>query len=80
MQYFGVFLCFLANKPTEIAKIITTRENSYGVHAIEAYRNGRTTSFIIDDYILCRAPTPSNSLQPMFSQPQKGIYMWPCIL
>ena len=34
--------------------------------------------FLIDDYILCREPNPK--LQPMFTQPQKNIYMWPCIL
>jgi hypothetical protein len=78
LQYFGVFLCFLADKPIEIQKIICTKENSYGLHCIEVYQEGKVVKFLIDDYILCREPNPK--LQPMFTQPQKNIYMWPCIL
>lgn len=78
MQYFGVFLCFLADKPVEIQKIITTKENTYGVHCISAYINGKEKSFLIDDYILCREL--GSRVQPVFSQPMKNMYMWPCIL
>lgn len=79
MQYFGVFLCFLADKPTLIQKIITSAENSYGLHAISAYREGRQINFVIDDYILCR-DKGLGKLEPVFSQPQKNMYMWPCLL
>ena len=34
MQYFGVFLCFLADRPHLIQKIITTEPNTYGMHGI----------------------------------------------
>lgn len=74
MQYFGVFLCFLSDKPNLIQKIITTDQNSYGLHGIEAYRNGRPIQFVIDDYILCRND------KPFFSQPCKMMYMWPCLI
>lgn len=75
MQYFGVFLCFLADKPALIKKIINTNENSYGIHCIEAYQEGKVTHLFIDDYILCR-----ENKTPVFSQPNNSIYMWPCIL
>jgi hypothetical protein len=36
---------------------------------------GSKKEFIyIDDYIIC------NDRTPLFSQPIKGIYMWPCLL
>jgi hypothetical protein len=54
MQYFGVFLCFLADKPDEIQKIISTKENSYGVHCVEAFQEGRQVKLLVDDYVLCR--------------------------
>jgi hypothetical protein len=78
MQYFGVFLCFLADKPTLIQKIICSSENSYGLHCIEAYRDGKAIHFLVDDYILCREW--SAKIKPVFSQAQKNMYMWPCIL
>ena len=74
MQYFGVFLCFLADKPTLIKKIISTEENSFGIHVIEAYSGNKLKTFVIDDYILCR------DNYPVFSQPYKMMYMWTCLL
>lgn len=74
MQYFGVFLCFLSDKPNLIQKIITTDENSYGLHSIEAYREGKLINFLIDDCILCKDG------KPIFSQPCKMRYMWPCLI
>lgn len=74
MQYFGVFLCFLSDKTNLIQKIITTNENSYGLHCIEAYRHGKPIHFLIDDYILCKDG------KPIFTQPCKMRYMWPCLI
>ena len=74
MQYLGVFLCFLSDKPNLIQKIIVTDENTYGIHGIEAYRDGKLTQFVIDDYILCKDG------RPMFCQPCKMRYMWPCLI
>lgn len=74
LQYFGTFLCFLADKPNLIKKIIKTDENGYGIHCIEAYTENRRTNFFIDDYILCQ------DSQPLFSQPYKMMYMWTCLL
>ena len=74
MQYFGAFLCFLADKPHLIQKIITTEPNTYGLHTVEAYREGTPHSFIIDDYILC------SDGKPVFSQPCKMRSMWPCLV
>jgi hypothetical protein len=78
MQYLGVFLCFLADKPTLIQKIICTDENTYGLSCIEAYRDGKVVHFLIDDQILCREVT--GRPEPVFAQPQKNMYMWPCII
>jgi hypothetical protein len=74
MQFFGVFLCFLANKPNLIKKIILTEENTYGIHSVEAYVNGLKRFVVLDDYILCKEG------KPLFCQPCKMIYMWTCIL
>ena len=38
------------------------------------YINGVRMPIYIDDYILCYKD------RPIFSQPIKGIYMWPCLL
>lgn len=48
------------------------------MQCIEAYRNGKVINFLVDDYILCRET--NGTIQPVFSQPQKNMYMWPCIL
>lgn len=74
MQYFGVFLCFLSNKPNLIRKIILTEENTFGLHCVEAYVHGLKRLILFDDYILCKDG------KPMFSKPCKMIYMWPSIL
>lgn len=63
-----------------IQKIICTNENTYGLHCIEAFRNGRLINFFVDDNILCRQSQLKAKPEPVFSQPQKNMYMWPCIL
>ena len=35
MQYFGVFLCFLADHPKIVEEIIITEPNTYGIHAVQ---------------------------------------------
>ena len=44
------------------------------MHAIEAYRNGHIVHLLIDDYILCK------DMKPIFTQPCKMMYMWPCLI
>lgn len=40
MQYFGVFLCFLANHPKIISDLIITESNSYGIVVVKMIVNG----------------------------------------
>jgi hypothetical protein len=35
MQYFGVFLCFLADHPRVVSELILTDSNSYGFLAVK---------------------------------------------
>lgn len=74
LQYFGVFLCFLAENPHLLNEILLTEPNTYGIHALRMNVGSKKEFIFIDDYIICcdRAP--------LFSQPIKGIYMWPCLL
>lgn len=74
MQYFGVFLCFLAENPHLINEIIVTEPNSYGIHVVKMNVGSKKEFIYIDDYILCC------DRRPLFSQPIKGTYMWPCLL
>lgn len=74
MQYFGVFLCFLADKPKLIQQIIQTDSNSFGIHCVAAYINGIRKDIVIDDYFLC------HNDEPIFSQPCQNKYIWPLIL
>ena len=74
MQPFGVLLCFLADHPHLIPKIILTQPSSYGIHVVHMNIDGRKEHIYIDDYILC------NEKMPFFSQPIKSIYLWPCLL
>lgn len=74
MQPFGVLLCFLAEHPQIIRKVITTDSNSYGIHVIKMNVGARKELIYIDDYMLC------SQKQPLFVQPIKGIYLWPCLL
>ena len=74
LQYFSVFLCFLADNSHLIRDLVITSPNTFGIHAIYMYINGVRTPIYIDDYILCFKD------RPIFSQPIKGTYMWPCIL
>jgi hypothetical protein len=74
MQYFGVFLCYLADHPDIIEKLILTGSNSYGIASIFMVHEGRRRPIYIDDYILC------NDGIPLFSQPIKDTDMWPCLL
>jgi hypothetical protein len=69
VQYFGVFLCFLADKPSLIKNIILSSANSYGIHCIKANRSGKPVLFFVDDYILCRYCRLKN--EPVFSQPEQ---------
>ena len=74
MQYFGVFLCFLADKPKLINQIIQTESNTYGLHCVSAYINGVREDIVIDDLFLCHNDIPT------FSQPCRHLYIWPLIL
>lgn len=74
MQYFGVFLCFLAENPHLIDRIILTEANSYGVNVVAMNVRSRHEYIYIDDYILCYQK------KPLFSQPANGTYTWPCLL
>ena len=74
MQYFGVFLCYLADHPEIIEKLILTGSNSYGIASIFMVHEGRRRPIYIDDYILCHDGIP------LFSQPIKDTDMWPCLL
>lgn len=74
LQYFGVFLCFLAENPHLINEILLTEPNTYGIHALRMNIGSKKEFIFIDDYIICCDRTP------LFSQPIKGIYMWPCLL
>jgi hypothetical protein len=74
MQYFGVFLCFLAENPHLIDKIILTESNNYGINVVAMNVSSKKEYIYIDDYILCYQK------KPLFSQPAKGIYTWPCLL
>jgi hypothetical protein len=40
MQYFGVFLCFLAANPKLIDEFILTEANTYGIAAVKMNVNG----------------------------------------
>jgi hypothetical protein len=74
LQYFSMFLCFLADKPQLIKRIILTEPNTYGIHAVSMYVQGVKKHIYIDDNTLCYKD------KPIFSQPINGIYMWPCII
>lgn len=41
MQYFAVFLCFVAQNPKIIEEIFLTESNSYGLHAIKMNVQGK---------------------------------------
>lgn len=41
MQYFGVFLCFLADHPKTISEFILTDSNSYGFLAVKMNINSK---------------------------------------
>jgi hypothetical protein len=53
MQYFAVFLCFLADRPHIIDDLILTKENTYGIHVVQMIINDVAVPIYIDDYILC---------------------------
>lgn len=74
MQYFGVFLCYLADHPELIESMILTEPNSYGIQVVYMVHEGRRRPLYIDDYVLCYKEGP------LFSQPIKNTDMWPCIL
>lgn len=74
MQPFGVLLCFLAEHPQLITQIILTNPNSYGICVLRMNIEAKKEYVYIDDYILC------SDQRPLFSQPIRGIYMWPCLL
>ena len=74
MQYFGVFLCYLADHPEIIDKVLLTGSNSYGIASIFMVHEGKRRPIYIDDYCLC------NDGGPLFSQPINQTDMWPCLL
>lgn len=74
MQPFGALLCFLAEHPQLIGNLIMTESNSYGIAVVRMNVGSRREFIYIDDYMLCSGKVP------LFSQPVKGIYMWPCLL
>jgi hypothetical protein len=53
MQYFAVFLCFIATNPKIVEEIIITQPNTYGLHIVKMNVNGKEIPIYIDDYILC---------------------------
>ena len=53
LQYFSVFLCFLADHSSLIKEIILTEANTYGICVVNMYIQGVRTPIFIDDYILC---------------------------
>lgn len=77
MQYFGPFLCFLAEFPELINSIIVTDANTYGLYVVAANINGKKEYLYIDDYILCQKEHP---IIPLFSQVIDNKYIWPCLL
>ncbi len=74
MQPFGMLLCFLAQHPHLLSNIILTDINSYGICVVRMNVEAKREYIYIDDYTLCAEKTP------LFSQPIRGIYMWPCLL
>jgi hypothetical protein len=74
MQPFGALLCFLAEHPQLLQNLILTDSNSYGIAVVRMNLGGKKEFIYIDDYMLCVGKVP------LFSQPVKGIYMWPCLL
>ena len=63
MQYFGVFLCYLADHPEIIDQVLLTGSNSYGIAVVYMVHDGKRQPIYIDDYILCHEDAP------LFSQP-----------
>jgi len=74
MQYFGVFLCYLADHPEIIDKVLLTGSSSYGIASIFMVHEGKRRPIYIDDYCLC------HDGGPLFSQPINQTDMWPCLL
>lgn len=74
MQSFGILLCFLADHPHLLHNIILTDTNSYGLCVLRMNVGAKKEYIYIDDYTLCEKRTP------LFTQPIRGIYMWPCLL
>lgn len=74
MQPFGVLLCFLTDHPQLINNLIITESSSYGISVVKMNVESRKEYIFIDDYMLCADKIP------LFSQPVKSIYMWPCLL
>lgn len=54
--------------------MIITEPNTYGICALQMYLGTKKEFVFIDDYILCC------ERKPLFAQPIKGMYMWPCLL
>ena len=65
MQYFGVFLCYLADHREIIGQVLLTGANTYGMAVIYMVHEGKRRPIYIDDYILCHEDAP------LFSQPIK---------
>ena len=42
MQYFGVFLCFLADHPRVVSELILTDSNSYGFLVVKMQLNSKS--------------------------------------
>lgn len=69
-------MCFLAENTALINEIILNEANTFGIYCLSMNVNGQKQLVYIDDYILCS----SSDKKPQFSQPVKGIYMWPSII
>ena len=69
-----MLLCFLADNPQLINNIILNDSNSYGLFVLQMNVESKKEFIYIDDYTLC-----SDKI-PLFTQPIRGIYMWPCLI
>ena len=53
MQYFGMFLCFIAEHEKLIQDLIITDENTYGLQVVSMNVKGKAEFLLIDDLVLC---------------------------
>ena len=64
----------LLERPYERKELLMTGPNNYGMAVVRMKVGPKYEFVFIDDYVLC------HDKRPLFSQPIKSIYMWPCLL